>query len=207
VFELALLVAFGVAFVDAIGDGMRSFSITVTLIFCPGFKLFTSKEVLDESLPGLGLISKAGRSVVLATGFGVGVTSGFGVGFAVGVGVGFGVGLTVGFGVGFAVGDGVGFTVGAGSGVGFTVGVGAGIDGVGAGIDGVGAGIDGVGVGVVGAGAVGSVNITVRGVDIAVAYVESPVFVAVAIQVPAPVEVISPCPSIAHPAAVPPVIA
>ena len=98
--------------------------MTVTFIFCPGFKLFTSKEFFEESAPGLGLISKAGRSVALVEGFGdgAGVSDGFGVGEAVGFGVGFGVGEAVGFGVGeavgFGVGAGVGLIVGVGSGVG-----------------------------------------------------------------------------------------
>jgi hypothetical protein len=142
---------------------------------------------------------------VISSGFGVGAGVGFGVGVGAGLGVGFGVGVGAGLGVGFAEGSGlgVGFAVGVGAGAGFSVGSGFGV-GVGAGATtGVGAGA----VGGVGAGALTSVNVIVTGADTAVAKVLSPALVAVAIQVPALVAVRSSCASIAHPVAVPPVIA
>jgi hypothetical protein len=138
---------------------------------------------------------------VISSGFGVGV----GVGFTVGVGVGFTVGVGVGFAVGVGAGLGVGFTVGVGAGAGFSVGSGFGV-GAGAG-DGATTGVGAGAVGGVGAGALTSVNVIVTGADTAVAKVLSPALVAVAIQVPALVAVRSSCASIAHPVAVPPVIA
>jgi hypothetical protein len=50
-------------------------------------------------------------------------------------------------------------------------------------------------------------NVIVTGADVADAKEVSPAFVAVAIHVPAPVLVRSPCESTAQPEAVPPVIA
>ena len=133
--------------------------------------------------------------------FGGVISSGFGVG----VGVGFTVGVGVGFAVGVGAGLGVGFTVGVGAGAGFSVGSGFGV-GAGAG-DGAATGVGAGAVGGVGAGALTSVNVIVTGADTAVAKVLSPALVAVAIQVPALVAVRSSCASIAHPVAVPPVIA
>jgi hypothetical protein len=175
--------------------------------------LLTVTEPFEEPGVFFGGVISSGFSVGVGVGFtvGVGVGTGFGVGFTVGVGTGFGVGFTVGvgtgFGVGFTVGSGVGvgvgFTVGSGVGVGFTVGSGVGV-GAGAGATvGVGAGAGGG----VGAGVFTSVNVIVTGADTAVAKVLSPALVAVAIQVPALVAVRSPCKSIAHPDAVPPVTA
>ncbi|MTA86129.1 MAG: hypothetical protein F2555_05110 [Actinobacteria bacterium] len=60
----------GVGLTVGFGDGMRSFSMTVTLIFCPGLRFSISKDPFDESLPGLGLISRFGFGE--AVGFGVG---------------------------------------------------------------------------------------------------------------------------------------
>jgi hypothetical protein len=51
------------------------------------------------------------------------------------------------------------------------------------------------------------VKVIVAGADVAVAYALSPSLVARTIQVPAPVDVTSPCALTAHPVAVPPVIA
>jgi hypothetical protein len=169
--------------------------------------LLTVTELFGEPDEFFGGVISSGFGV----GVGVGFTGGVGVGFTVGVGVGFAVGVGAGLGVGFTVGvgAGAGFSVGSGFGVGagagFSVGSGFGV-GAGAG-DGAATGVGAGAVGGVGAGALTSVNVIVTGADTAVAKVLSPALVAVAIQVPALVAVRSSCASIAHPVAVPPVIA
>ena len=163
--------------------------------------LLTVTELFGEPDEFFGGVISSGFGV----GVGVGFTVGVGVGFTVGVGVGFTVGVGVGFAVGVGAGLGVGFTVGVGAGAGFSVGSGFGV-GAGAG-DGAATGVGAGAVGGVGAGALTSVNVIVTGADTAVAKVLSPALVAVAIQVPALVAVRSSCASIAHPVAVPPVIA
>jgi hypothetical protein len=177
--------------------------------------LLTVTELFGEPDEFFGGVISSGFGV----GVGVGFTVGVGVGFTVGVGVGFTVGVGVGFAVGVGAGLGVGFTVGVGAGAGFSVGSGFGVGagagfsvgsgfGVGAGAgDGAATGVGAGAVGGVGAGALTSVNVIVTGADTAVAKVLSPALVAVAIQVPALVAVRSSCASIAHPVAVPPVIA
>ena len=92
-------VGFGVGF----GVAKRFFSLTVTLIFCPGFKFSRPNFAPEPDIDGL-----------IASGFGAGFTVGFGAGFT----VGFGAGFTVGFGAGFNVGFGAGFNVGFGAGFG-----------------------------------------------------------------------------------------
>ena len=74
-----------VGFGDGFGDGVliRFFSLTVTLIFCPGFKFSRPNFAPDPEVDGF-----------IASGFGVGFADGFGVGFADGFGVGFGAGFT-----------------------------------------------------------------------------------------------------------------
>jgi hypothetical protein len=161
--------------------------------------LLTVTELFGEPDEFFGGVISSGFGV----GVGVGFTVGVGVGFAVGVGAGLGVGFTVGVGAGAGFSVGSGFGVGAGAG--FSVGSGFGV-GAGAG-DGAATGVGAGAVGGVGAGALTSVNVIVTGADTAVAKVLSPALVAVAIQVPALVAVRSSCASIAHPVAVPPVIA
>lgn len=160
---------------------------------------------------GVGVIAGLGVCVGVAVteGLGVGVADGFGVGVVEGVGVAVGVGVGVADGLGVGVADGLGVGVGLGvTGAGATgVGVtGAGATGAGATGAGVtGAGVTGVGAGV-GAG-VGSVNVTVTGAEVALAKRLSPSLVALTIQVPALLDVTSPCAFTKHPAAVPPVMA
>jgi hypothetical protein len=152
---------------------------------------------------GVGVIAGLGVCVGVAVteGLGVGVADGFGVGVVEGVGVTDGLGVGVAEGVGVGVADGVGVGVGLGvTGAGAT---GAGVTG--AGVTGAGAGVTGVGAGV-GAG-VGSVNVTVTGAEVALAKRLSPSLLALTIQVPAPLDVTSPCVFTKHPAAVPPVMA
>jgi hypothetical protein len=156
---------------------------------------------------GVGVIAGLGVCVGVAVpeGLGVGVADGFGVGVVEGVGVAVGVGVGVADGLGVGVADGLGVGVGLGvTGAGATgVGVtGAGATGAGA----TGAGVTGAGVTGVGAG-VGSVNVTVIGAEVALAKRLSPSLVALTIQVPALLDVTSPCAFTKHPAAVPPVMA
>jgi hypothetical protein len=156
---------------------------------------------------GVGVIAGLGVCVGVAVteGLGVGVADGFGVGVVEGVGVAVGVGVGVADGLGVGVADGLGVGVGLGvTGAGATgVGVtGAGATGAGA----TGAGVTGAGVTGVGAG-VGSVNVTVIGAEVALAKRLSPFLVALTIQVPALLDVTSPCAFTKHPAAVPPVMA
>jgi hypothetical protein len=63
--------------------------------------------------------------------------------------------------------------------------------------------------GVTGGGVTGAVliKVTVTGAEVALAKRLSPSLVALTIQVPAPVDVTSPCAFTEHPAAVPPVMA
>jgi hypothetical protein len=82
-----------------LGVAKRFFSLTVTLIFCPGFKFSRPNFAPEPDVDGL-----------MASGFGVGFADGFGVGFADGFGVGFADGFGVGFADGFGVGFGAGFT-------------------------------------------------------------------------------------------------
>ena len=176
-FGVGLTVGFGVA----VGSCDRS--VIVTFTFCPGRRLSICTFALEPD--GLGAILSvflfaAGELLARGVGEGVGVTEGFGVGE--------GVGVTEGFGVGEGVGVTEGFGVGAG---GTGAGVGAGVTGA------------GVGAGVTGAG-VGSVKVTVAGEDVAVANEESLPLLALTIQVPAPVDVTSPCAFTEHPVAVPP---
>lgn len=206
----------------------------VTFTFCPGrrlsictfalepagfgamFKvfLFAAGELLGRGAGvgvtaglgvcvGVGVIAGLGVCVGVAVteGLGVGVADGFGVGVVEGVGVAVGVGVGVADGLGVGVADGLGVGVGLGvTGAGAT---GAGVTG--AGVTGAGAGVTGVGAGV-GAG-VGSVNVTVTGAEVALAKRLSPSLVALTIQVPALLDVTSPCAFTKHPAAVPPVMA
>jgi hypothetical protein len=148
---------------------------------------------------GVGVIAGLGVCVGVAVteGLGVGVADGFGVGVVEGVGVAVGVGVGVADGLG--VGVGLGVTGAGATGVGVT---GAGATGAGA----TGAGVTGAGVTGVGAG-VGSVNVTVIGAEVALAKRLSPSLVALTIQVPALLDVTSPCAFTKHPAAVPPVMA
>jgi hypothetical protein len=156
---------------------------------------------------GVGVIAGLGVCVGVAVteGLGVGVADGFGVGVVEGVGVAVGVGVGVADGLGVGVADGLGVGVGLGvTGAGATgVGVtGAGATGAGA----TGAGVTGAGVTGVGAG-VGSLNVTATGAEVALAKRLSPSLVALTIQVPALLDVTSPCAFTKHPAAVPPVMA
>lgn len=204
----------------------------VTFTFCPGrrlsictfalepagfgamFKvfLFAAGELLGRGAgvgvtAGLGVCVGVGVIAGLGVCVGVAVTEGLGVGVADGFGVGVveGVGVAVGVGVGVADGLGVGVADGLGVGVGLGV-TGAGATGAGAtGVGVTGAGVTGVGAGV-GAG-VGSVNVTVTGAEVALAKRLSPSLVALTIQVPALLDVTSPCAFTKHPAAVPPVMA
>jgi hypothetical protein len=84
---------FGVGF----GVAKRFFSLTVTLIFCPGFKFSRPNFAPEPDVDGL-----------MASGFGVGFTDCDGDGFT----DGFGDGFTDGFGDGFTDGFGVGFGAG-----------------------------------------------------------------------------------------------
>jgi hypothetical protein len=155
----------------------------------------------------VGVAVTEGLGVAVTEGLGVGVAEGVGVTDGLGVGVAEGVGVTDGLGVGVAEGVGVGVADGVGVGVGLGV-TGAGATGAGvtgAGVTGAGAGVTGVGAGV-GAG-VGSVNVTVTGAEVALAKRLSPSLVALTIQVPALLDVTSPCAFTKHPAAVPPVMA
>jgi hypothetical protein len=103
---------FGVGF----GVAKRFFSLTVTLIFCPGFKFSRPNFAPEPDVDGL-----------MASGFGVGLTDCDGVGLTDCDGDGF----TDGFGDGFTDGFGDGFTDGFGDGFtdGFGVGFGAGLAG------------------------------------------------------------------------------
>ena len=186
----------------------------VTFTFCPGRRLSICTFALEPA--GFGAMFKVflfAAGELLGRGAGVGVTAGLGVcvGVAVteglGVGVAEGVGVTDGLGVGVAEGVGVGVADGVGVGVGLGV-TGAGATGAGvtgAGVTGAGAGVTGVGAGV-GAG-VGSVNVTVTGAEVALAKRLSPSLLALTMQVPALLDVTSPCAFTKHPAAVPPVMA
>ena len=171
--------------------------------------LFAAGELLGRGAgvgvtAGLGVCVGVGVIAGLGVCVGVAVTEGLGVGVADGFGVGVveGVGVAVGVGVGVAEGLGVGVAEGVGVGVGLGV-TGAGAGATGAGV--TGAGVTGVGAGV-GAG-VGSVNVTVTGAEVALAKRLSPSLLALTIQVPAPLDVTSPCVFTKHPAAVPPVMA
>jgi hypothetical protein len=176
--------------------------------------LFAAGELLGRGAgvgvtAGLGVCVGVGVTAGLGVCVGAAVTEGLGVGVAEGVGVTDGLGVGVADGVGVGVADGLGVGVAEGVGVGVGLGVtGAGAGATGAGVTGAGvtgAGVTGVGAGV-GAG-VGSVNVTVTGAEVALAKRLSPSLVALTIQVPAPLDVTSPCVFTKHPAAVPPVMA
>ena len=142
-FELA----FGVGLRVGLGVAIFSPSLTVTLIFWPGFRFSIPTFALDPDVEGLianGDFDGAGFGAADAPedGFGVGFTDGFGVGFTEGFGVGFTEGFGEGVGVGLTLGEGVGV------GVGLTLGVGVGVtlgEGVGVGVTTDGAGALGAG--------------------------------------------------------------
>jgi hypothetical protein len=156
--DVALLVAFGVTpgfgLVVALLVGrtglITSPSLTVTLIFWPGFKFSIPTFAFDPVVFGLiaTFLDEVGDGAALGFTVEVGAAEGFGDAFgeACGEVVGFGDGETVGFGDGLGVAEGVG--VADGDGVGDGVGV---ADGEGVG-DGVGDG-DGTGTPMIGAGA------------------------------------------------------
>ena len=150
---VALGEAFGVAtgFVVAFALGREVATVfpsfTVTLIFCPGFRLLIPNFAVEPEVEGLmsNFFDALGDGA--GEGFKVGVAEGFGDSFGDAFGVGFGVAFRDGVGVTF--GDGVGVAEGEGVGVGVTEGEGVGVtegDGLG----------DGNGVTIVGAGALGA---------------------------------------------------
>ncbi len=145
---VALLVVFGDGVADFEFDGIDFPSITVTLIFCPGFKF--SMPTFDEESVVFGLIV----TFLLEVGVGMGDAFGegevFGAALSVGFGEAAGFSVTEGLGDGAGEGDFVADGEGDGAGEGFAVGVGDAL-GLGVGVtegegDGVGVGV-GVGVG------------------------------------------------------------
>ena len=138
---VALLVVFGDGVADFEFDGIDFPSITVTLIFCPGFKF--SMPTFDEESVVFGLI------VTFLLEVGVGIGDAFGEGEVIGAALSVGFGEAAGFSVTEGLGDGAGegdfVADGEGVGEGLTVGDGDAL-GLGVGVtEGEG---DGVGVGV-----------------------------------------------------------